>query len=116
MPINLRWAAPVMLLAGALAACSEYTDRRDTIALAGGNAVKTNIVTQTVDPWPAYAGNRDIAFNGPKMQSAVQRYRTNQVIPPKGIGTSEGYAPQGSGNNPTQADPTANQPPAPKSP
>ena len=38
-----------------LGGCSpygEYLDRRDTIALSGGNAVATNAVTQMVDPWP----------------------------------------------------------------
>ena len=36
----------------ALAGCSEYLDRRDTISLNGGNSVATNEVTQMVDPWP----------------------------------------------------------------
>jgi hypothetical protein len=35
-----------------LGGCSEYLDRRDTIAKSGGNAVATNVVTQMVDPWP----------------------------------------------------------------
>jgi hypothetical protein len=35
-----------------------------------------------IDPWPRNVGNRNIAFNGEKMQSAVERYRTNRVIPP----------------------------------
>jgi ABC-type uncharacterized transport system auxiliary subunit len=33
-----------------LGGCSEYLDRRDTIAKSGGNAVATNVVTQMVDP------------------------------------------------------------------
>ena len=77
----------------ALAGCSEYTDRRDTIALSGGNSVSTNQVTQMVDPWPRESANRNIAFNGEKMQSAVERYRTNKVIQPVGTGTSASYAP-----------------------
>ena len=35
-----------------------------------------------VDPWPRDSGNRNIAFNGQKMQTAVERYRTDRVIPP----------------------------------
>ena len=35
-----------------LGGCSEYLDRRDTIAKSGGNAVATNVVTHMVDPWP----------------------------------------------------------------
>jgi hypothetical protein len=113
-------AARALMLTAALAAlagCSEYTDRRDTIALNGGNAVAVNKVTQMVDPWPAVSGDKNIAFNGQKMQSAVQRYRNNQVIPPVGTGTSSSYQQQqGSGNNTTPADPTAGPAPTPKSP
>jgi len=76
---------------GTLAGCSDYLDRRDTIALSGGNAVATDEVTQMVDPWPRDSANRNIAFNGDKMQSAVERYRTNKVIPPSNAGTSNTY-------------------------
>lgn len=84
-----------------VAACSEYIDRRDTIALSGGNAVATNVVTHMVDPWPRESANRNIAFNGPKIESAFERYRTNRVITPRGIGTSGTYqdAQQGGSNN-----------------
>jgi hypothetical protein len=79
------------VLFATLAGCSEYVDRRDTIALSGGNAVYTDRVTQTVDPWPRDSANRDIAYNGEKMQTAVERYRTNKVTPPQGIGTASSY-------------------------
>jgi len=59
-----------------------YLDRRDTIALSGGDAVAGNTITQMVDPWPAYSGDKTIAFNGQKMQTAVERYRTGKVIEP----------------------------------
>lgn len=84
---KLALAAALLALAG----CSEYLDHRDTIALSGGNAVATDKVTQMVDPWPRESGNRAIAFNGEKMQSAYERYRTNKVIPPSGGGTSTTY-------------------------
>src|SRR6185295_11220070 len=74
-----------------LAGCSEYLDRRDTIALSAGNANATNQVTQMVDPWPLDSANRNISFNGVKMQSAYERYRTGRVIQPKGTGTSASY-------------------------
>lgn len=61
---------------------NSYVDRRDTVALPGGDAVAGNTVTQMVDPWPAYSGDKNIAFNGQKMQGAVQRYRTGKVIEP----------------------------------
>jgi len=75
-----------------LAGCSDlfvrresdvYLDRRDTVALSGGDAVAANTVTQMVDPWPAYSGDKNIAFNGEKMQQAVARYRTGKVIAPE---------------------------------
>jgi hypothetical protein len=68
-----------------LAGCSDpglYFDRRDTIALSAGDAIEANKVAQVIDPWPASSGNTNIAFNGQRMQSAVERYRTNLVTPP----------------------------------
>lgn len=78
-------------IAGMVAGCASYFDRRDTITLDGGNALATNQVTQMVDPWPLVSANKNIAFNGQRMQSAVERYRTNRVIPPRGSGTSTAY-------------------------
>ncbi len=52
----------------------------------------TNRVTQMVDPWPREsAGNRNIAFNGERMEAAYQRYRTGHVIQPRGISTGTTY-------------------------
>ncbi|HET9175087.1 MAG TPA: hypothetical protein VFN84_01910 [Pseudolabrys sp.] len=103
-------------LIAVLGGCSEYLDRRDTIALSGGNAVATDVVTQMVDPWPRESASRNIAFNGPKMQSAFERYRTNRVITPHGIGTSAAYQDaQGpnSQNNGAPVGPSVTQPAAP---
>ena len=74
-----------------LGGCSEYLNRRETIALSGGNAVATNVVTHMVDPWPRESANRNIAFNGAKIEGAFERYRTNRVTTPRGIGTSSTY-------------------------
>jgi len=66
-----------------LAGCSDlYLERRDAIALSAGDAVEANKVAQVIDPWPAQSANTKIAFNGQKMQSAVERYRTNLVTAP----------------------------------
>jgi hypothetical protein len=102
-------------LLATLAGCSEYLDRRDTISLGGGNAVASNNVAQMVDPWPRASADRDIAFNGAKMESAVERYRTNRVIPPRGIGTSSANYQQGSNNqnNASPVGPTVIQASAP---
>lgn len=85
----------VVILAGtALAGCSDlYLDRRESISLAAGDDTYSNQATQMVDPWPANSANRNISYNGDKMQSAIERYRTNKVIPPAGASTSSaGYA------------------------
>jgi hypothetical protein len=76
---------------GLLAGCSDpglYWDRRETIALGGNDAVAANEATQMVDPWPPGSGNRNITYNGEKMQTAVERYRTDRVIPPTSATTS----------------------------
>ena len=69
----------------ALGGCAEYLHRNDTLSSQSGNAVQTNKVTQMVDPWPAVAANRDIAFDGAAMQTAMTRYRTGRVIQPRGL-------------------------------
>jgi len=92
---NVTRIGALACLFAVLGGCSEYLDRRDSIALSGGNAVATNVVTHTVDPWPPASANRNIAFNGQKMETAVERYRTNRVIAPRGIGTSGSYSDNG---------------------
>jgi hypothetical protein len=82
----------VLIVAATLSGCyavnPEYTERRDTIALSVGDDIATNKITQMVDPWPRVSANRNIAFNGERMQSAVERYRKNKVINPVSAMTS----------------------------
>jgi hypothetical protein len=86
-----------VLLAATLAGCSDlYYDRRETVSFAANDAIATALATQTVDPWPPASANRNIAANGVVVQSAVERYRTCQVIQPKGTSSTGSYggAPQ----------------------
>ena len=53
-----------------------------------GRAGATDRVAQMIDPWPRNVGKRDIAFNGEKMQNAVERYRTGKTPPPVNVTTS----------------------------
>jgi hypothetical protein len=70
-------------LIGTLAGCSDlYFDRRDTIVLGGGNAVATDQAMQMNNPWPPESRYTALAANGQRMQSAVERYRTNLVTQP----------------------------------
>jgi hypothetical protein len=109
----LRTLALTALLT-ALAGCSEYLDRRDTIFLGGGDSVATDKVTHMVDPWPRASADKNIAFNGAKMETAVERYRTNRVIRPQGIGTSASYQQEpNTQNNTAPVGPTVTQSAAP---
>ena len=78
-----------------LGACTDmYLDRRDSVSFGAGDAVAVNKITQMIDPWPPYAGNRNIAFDGERMAAAAERYRTNKVTPLSTAATSSvQYAP-----------------------
>lgn len=84
------WAIiPALALAAALGGCSsQYTDRIETVVPFADDAVATNKVVQMIDPWPPHSANKNIVFNGDRMQTAVERYRTNRVIPPVNATTS----------------------------
>jgi hypothetical protein len=105
---TLSRMAPAFFAAAVLAGCADtdlYLDRRDFVSSHAGDAVATNIIVQTVDPWPRASGNRNIAFNGDRMQAAGERYRTGKVIEPKGLGTSSvdfGESANDGGSAPTQ--------------
>ena len=94
---------------GMLAGCSEYLDRGDMISRQAGNAVQSNKIVQMVDPWPRDSADRNVAFNGTVMQSAVERYRTGRVIPPNGTSTSTSYQ-ASQQNNTAPLGPQINQP------
>ena len=89
-----RLALAGVLLGVALAGCSEhvannlYLDRRETISPLTGDSLNSNRVAQTIDPWSLASANNNIAYSGEKMQTAVERYRTNKVIPPVNATTS----------------------------
>jgi hypothetical protein len=78
-----RAIAAVVAFGALLAGCSDvYLDRRETIALGAENAVASNMVEETVDPWPRYSNNNNLAFNGERMQRAVECYRKNRENQP----------------------------------
>jgi hypothetical protein len=96
-----------------------YGDRRDQIWLSAGEALANNKAIQTIDPWPVYSGNTRIAYNGQRMQTAVERYRYNKVIAPRGISASSTYTPPADNSAANAANnaplgPTVNAPPGVK--
>jgi hypothetical protein len=75
----LATAALAILLGG----CSDvYTDRRETLALGGGDSIAANVAEQTIDPMPRYAYDQNIPYNGERMQRAVECYRADKVNQP----------------------------------
>jgi hypothetical protein len=101
-----RRLVAAVAFAGLVAGCAEpdfYLDRRDTLSLGAGDAVASNIIVQTTDPWPRAAANRNIAFNGDRMQAAGERYRTGKVITPQGMNTSSIQFEGGGGGSPGAA-------------
>jgi hypothetical protein len=81
-----RAVCAAVLLASLLAGCSDlYFDRRETIAFDGGDSIAANAAEQTVDPWPRHSNNNNLAFNGQRMQHAVECYRYNKVAPPADV-------------------------------
>src|SRR5882757_3278854 len=77
--IKLRGISVAALAATTmLGACTDmYLDRRDTVSFEAGNASATNKAIQVIDPWPAYANNTNIAYNGERAAAAAERYRQN---------------------------------------
>ena len=110
---NSARALALGLVLAALSGCSEYLDRRDTISLHGGDAVATDKVTQMVDPWPAASAQKSIGFSGERLETAMERYRTNRTYAPNGTGTSGTYQAPAAAANATPLGPTVTQPAAP---
>ena len=95
-----RAVAATVMLGALLAGCSSdiYFDRRDSIALGAGDAVAANQVEQMVDPWPPHSSNKNLTFNGERMQRAVECYRIDKVTQPVDLDPSTDAAlPRSSG-------------------
>ena len=84
-----RALAALVAAGAALGGCSDiYYDRRETVTLGASDALESNKVVHMVDPWPRSSVNREIAFNGERMERAQERYRHNRVIRPVNVTTS----------------------------
>ena len=89
-----RGVATALLFGALLGGCSDiYFDRRDSVVLGGGDSVLANQVEQMVDPWPRYSNNKNLTFNGERMQRAVECYRIDKVTPPVDLDPSATNAP-----------------------
>lgn len=101
-PIKMWRALTLVATLSLLAGCSQYLARREGITASAGDALASDRVTMMVDPWPPASANKNIRFNGQRMQSAIARYRTNRVIPPEIDGTSGTYKGQQNSAPPPQ--------------
>jgi hypothetical protein len=62
----------------AAAACTDYLERRDTIAPHAGNAVAANRAIHTIDPWPAASARTDMETSGRRVVDAIERYEAGR--------------------------------------
>ncbi len=86
---TIRAIAAVVAFGALLAGCSDvYLDRRETVALGAEDAVASNMVEEMVDPWPRHSNNDNLAFNGERMQRAVECYRKDKVTQPADLNPS----------------------------
>jgi hypothetical protein len=92
---RVRAVVPALALAAMLGGCADiYYDRREPVTFHAGDAVASNKVVHTIDPWPRVAANRNIETHGERMQRAMERYRTNKTTPLMTTSTSSaGFAP-----------------------
>jgi hypothetical protein len=65
-----------------------YLGHGDSVTLGAGDAVATNKVTHTIDPWPPASRKTRIDMDGKRAAIAVERYQTNTSIPPRGLTTN----------------------------
>ena len=115
--VSATTALVVLSIAGLgamLGGCSDiYFDRRDTVALGANDHIDTNRIAQMIDPWPRNVGKREIAFDGQKMQSAVERYRNGRTQPPVNVTTSSTAYQQAEQAAAASVNPSSSTPAAP---
>ena len=80
-----------------------YVQRSDTITMSAGNAKEVYAVTHTIHPWPAYVGDRRIAYEAQRVGPAVNRYGTTtrpvDQLPTIGLATEAMGQPPPSNQN-----------------
>lgn len=63
----------VIALALALGGCNEYLDRREGISPMAGDAVRANIASHVVDPWPANSRDPNISLRAERLVEIIER-------------------------------------------
>ncbi len=76
-----------------MSACSsddrfQYTGHSDRILNDSGDAVASNIVAQTVDPWSPYSREVVSETDGKRIKKTIDRYQKDRVRAPVATGAS----------------------------
>lgn len=71
-PSPLRFLALLACLC-ALTGCNDYLERREGISPVAGDAVRANIATHVIDPWPPSARDRHIVLGAERLVEIVER-------------------------------------------
>lgn len=100
---SARWSVRMAaLVAGALAlqGCYEdrYTAHRDGVTFGAGDSIAANSAVHTIDPWPEASDNPDIDMDAERARIAIERYKQNKSIPPRGLSTTTVSAQSGPGD------------------
>jgi hypothetical protein len=82
-----------LALAASAAGCTDYVERRDTVALGAGDAVAANRAIHVIDPWPAGSARTDIEVSGRRVVDAIERYNAPHppTASPPPIGAVQGF-------------------------
>ena len=100
---SARWGvriAALLAAAAVLQGCYEdrYTAHRDGVTFGVGDSIASNSAIQTIDPWPESSDNPEIHMDADRARIAIERYKQNKSIPPRGLSTTTVSAQSGPGN------------------
>ncbi len=92
--------AVVVAAAAALQGCYEdrYTAHRDGVTFGVGDAIASNSAVHTIDPWPEASDNPNIHMDADRARIAIERYKQNKSISPRGLSTTTGSTQSGPGS------------------
>jgi hypothetical protein len=103
--------AAIIAFGALLGGCSDiYYDRRETVALGADDADRLQSGRPDGRSVARYVGDKNIAFNGQRMQAAVERYRNGKIIPPVNATTTSMTQAQASARPPAPTPPPTRPP------
>lgn len=75
---------PTMLLCLGLSltGCNDYLDRREGLSPIAGDAVRANIATHVIDPWPRNSQDRTLVLGAERLVEVYERSKEPPPAPP----------------------------------